>query len=79
MIDPTDNATPAKSTKSRHSNFSVQTQIQAKSEFEFVLRDTKECELLDLVDCGGVACLVDTVVWRNRCRDSKTDRSIHTS
>jgi len=69
----------SKSTKSRYSFFSVQTQIQANSQFEFVLRDTKESELLHLVDCGGVAFSVETVIGRNRCRDSKTERYIYTS
>jgi len=60
MADPTKNATPPKSTKSSHSNSSVQIQITPKSRFEFVPRDTEESEFLDLVDFGGGAFPVET-------------------
>jgi hypothetical protein len=46
MTDSTGNATSPKSTKSRNSHFSVQTQIH----FVFVPRDTEKSEILDLVD-----------------------------
>jgi len=62
MADSTENATPPGSTKSRFSNSSVQTQIQQQSQREFVLWDTEESELLDLVDFGGVAFSVETVI-----------------
>jgi len=59
MIDPTANATPSKSFKSRNSNFSVQIQIKPMSEFEFALQDT---EKPDLVDFGDVVFSVETVI-----------------
>jgi len=37
--------------------------MKAKSQFEFVPRDTDESEFLDLVDLGGVAFSVETVIW----------------
>jgi len=43
-------------------NSSVQIQLTSKSQFEFVLRDTEESELLALVDFGGVAISVETVI-----------------
>jgi len=55
-------ATPPKSTKSSNSNSSVHIQIKPKSQFEFVPRDTEKSEFLDLVDFGGVAISVETVV-----------------
>jgi hypothetical protein len=58
----TDNATPPKSTKSRNSNSSVQIQIEQKSQFEFVLRDTEKSEFVDLADFGGVALSVESVI-----------------
>ena len=63
MIVSTENATPPKSAKSRISNFRVQTQLKPKSEFEFVPRNTKKSEYLDLVDFGGVAFSVETVIY----------------
>jgi len=36
--------------------------MNPKSPFEFVPRDTKESEFLDLVDFGGVAFSVESVV-----------------
>ena len=44
MTVSTENATPKKSSKSRNSNSSVQIQIEPKSQYEFVLRDTEEFE-----------------------------------
>jgi len=49
-------------TKSRNSDSSGQIQISPKSQFEFVPPDTEESELLDLVDLGGVAFSVETVI-----------------
>jgi len=43
-------------------NSSVQIQLTSKSQFEFVPRDTEESELLALVDFGGVAISVETVI-----------------
>ena len=50
----TENATTQKSKimKSNISNISEQIQIKPKSQFEFVPRDTKKSEFLDLVDVG---------------------------
>ena len=59
ITDSTENATPLRSIKSRTSNFKVHIQIQAKSQVEFVQRDTEEFEFLDLVDFGDVAFSVD--------------------
>ena len=50
----TENATPLESTKPRNSNSSAQIQIRAKSQFEFVPRDTEESEFLDLADFGSI-------------------------
>jgi len=36
---------------------------QPKSRFEFVPRDTEESEFLDVVDFGGVANLVETIIY----------------
>jgi len=60
MTDSTVNATPPKSTKSKHSDSSVQIQPCPKSEFEFVPPDTKESEFLGLVDFRDAAFLVET-------------------
>ena len=60
----TENATTPKSTKSRSSNLSVQIQIKPKSQGDFVPRDTKKAEFLDLVDFEGVAISVETVIQR---------------
>jgi len=43
--------------------------MKPKSQFEFVLRDTEQSEVLDLVDFGGVAISVETVMT---CRENKT-------
>ena len=61
MTDSTDNATPLKSDKSTNSNFTVQIQIQPKSPFEFVPRDTEQSKFLDLVGVGNVAVSVESV------------------
>ena len=58
----TQNATPPESTKSRNSNSSVQIQIKPKSQFEFLPRNTEKLLFLDLVDFGGIAILVETVI-----------------
>jgi len=60
--ESTGNSTPPKSTKSRNSNASVQIQINPRSQFEFLPRDTEESECFDLVDCGGVEISVETVI-----------------
>jgi len=65
------NATPPKSTKSRHSNSLVKIQIKPKSQFESVPRDTEELEFLDLVDFGGAAISVETVILSLWFIDSK--------
>jgi len=62
MTVSTEIATSLESTKSRHSNSSVQIQMKPQSQFEFVPRDTEKSEFLDLVDSGGVAILVETVI-----------------
>ena len=43
--------------------FLVPIQIQPKSQFDFVPRDTAESESLDLVDFGGVAIPVDSIMY----------------
>jgi len=63
---PLKKITPPESTKSRNSNFSLQIQIESKSQVEFVPRDTEESEFLDLVDFGGVAFSVETFVITGR-------------
>jgi len=81
-IDSAEHAPPPKSTKSRfggiwgYPNSSVQTQIQLKFQFEFVLRDTEESELLDLLDFGCVAFSVETVIYQNRYSHSHTPSCI---
>ena len=55
-------ATPQTSSRSRHSNVSVQIQIAPKSPSEFVPRDTEEFEFLDLEDFGGVVFAAETVI-----------------
>jgi len=52
MIVSTENTTPPQSSKPRNSNSSVQIQIEPKSRFEFIPRDTEKSEFLDLVDFG---------------------------
>jgi len=64
MTDSTETATPSTSTESRNSNSAVQIQIKPKSQLEFILRDTEKSEFLDLVDFGGVANSVKTVIRR---------------
>ena len=51
----------------RNSNSSVQIQIQPNSQFEFVPRDTKKSEFLDLVDFGGVTTSEKPVVRVLQC------------
>jgi len=46
----TENATPPKSTISRHSHVSVQIQIKPKFHFGFVPQDIENSEFVDLVD-----------------------------
>ena len=62
MADSTQITTPLKSTESRNSIPAVQIWIKPKTQFEFVPRDTKTCEFLDLVDFGGVAISVETAI-----------------
>jgi len=50
------------STISTNSNSTVQIQLKPESPFEFVARDTEECEFLDLLDFGGVVIPVETVI-----------------
>jgi len=69
----TEIATPPKSTKSRNSNSSVKIQIKPKSHCEFVPRDTEKSEFLDLVDVGGVATSVETVIQHIRNADPHVD------
>ena len=53
LTDYIENATPPKSTKYKNSNFSVQIQIEPKSQFEFEPQDTEKSKFLDLADCGN--------------------------
>jgi len=59
MTVSTEIATSPRSTRSKDPNFSLQIQIQQKSQFEFVLRDTEESEFLDLVGFWNVAISVE--------------------
>ena len=58
----TENASRPKSIKSRNSNSPVTIQIEQKLHLEFIPRDTEESEFLDLVDFGGAAFSVETVI-----------------
>jgi len=62
MTVSTENATPLKSTKLRHSNWFIQIQIAPESQFDFVPRDSEKSEILDLVDVGGIAFSVQTAI-----------------
>ena len=66
MTDSTENATPPKSTESRNPNSLVHIQIQPKSQFDSVPRDTEKSKSLDLVDLRDVAFSVETVIVRVR-------------
>jgi len=65
MTDSTEIATSPKSTRSKHSNSSVQIPIQPKSQSEFLPRDTEKSEFLDLLDFGDVAFSVQAVIHNN--------------
>jgi len=54
--------TPRIFSKFSNSNSSVQVQIEPKSHFGFVPRDTEEFEFLDSVDFGYVAFSVEIVI-----------------
>jgi len=62
MTDSTENATSSKSTKSRYSNSSATIQIESKSQFQIVPRDTENSECLDLADFGDVAFSVEMII-----------------
>ena len=66
LAEPTTDSTEItalpKSTKSQHSDSSVQIQRGSSFQFEFVLRDTEESEFLDSMDFGGAALPVETVI-----------------
>ena len=64
MTDFTTNATPSQSNTIRklNSNSLLQIQIKPKSQFEFIPRDTKKSEFLDLVGFGDEAFSVETVI-----------------
>ena len=62
MTDSTESATTPKSTESKSSQFSVQVSMKPKSQLEFVPRDFKESEFLDLVDFGDVAFSLEAVL-----------------
>jgi len=62
MTDFTENTTTPQSTTSRNLNSLVQIQINPKSHFEFVPRDTEKSEFLDSADFEGVANSVATVI-----------------
>ena len=62
-VTPRCSANPGEMIKrSRNSNFSVLIQMKPKSQCEFVPRDTKESEFLDLADFGDVTFSVETVM-----------------
>ena len=68
----TEIATHPKSTTSRNSDFLVSCRTKSNSDFGsvWIWTVTKEFEFLDLVDFGGVACSVESVIvqenWRYR-------------
>ena len=58
----TENATPFKSTRSRHSDSSVSRTAHSNWDFGLSWICTGKCEFLDLVDFGGVAFSVECVI-----------------
>ena len=73
MTVSTEIAAPQKSTKSRISEFSVSRDTNSNCDFILIWSNTEEFEFLDLVDFGGVAFSVETVV--HKCyRVAKTHR-----
>ena len=62
MTHSTANATPPKSSKLRESNSVANNSNDTKFESEFVPRDSKESEFLNLVDFGEVVISVETVI-----------------
>ena len=71
MTNSAENVSPSESLKSSNSNFSVQIQIEPKSQFEFVPRDITKPEFVDMVDFGGVAFLVETII-QTQCMQNTT-------
>jgi len=69
LTDSPEIATPPKFTRSRNSNSVVRIQIKPKSQSEFLPRDTKNSEFLDLVDIWDVTFSVET--------DTRGTRLIH--
>jgi len=57
---------PPQSTKSRNSNSSGRIQIKSKSQFKFEPRGTEESKFLHLVDLGGVAMSVESIIHISR-------------
>jgi len=66
MTHSNEQATLSKSTKSHNPDSSVQIQIRANYQAEFVLQDTKKSEFFDPVDSGGVAFSAETVIKMTR-------------
>jgi len=62
MAVSTEIATPPKTSKSKKSNSSVQSQMKQKSPFEFVLQNTEKSQSLDLMDFGEVKISGETVI-----------------
>jgi len=62
MTVSTEVATPPTSTKSRNSDFSVSRGTNSQWDFGLIWIFTEEFEFLDLVDFGGVAISVKTVI-----------------
>jgi len=58
----TENATSPKPTKSRNPDFLVSRGSNSNSDFDLTWMCTEEFEFLDLVDFGGIACSVESVI-----------------
>jgi len=68
MTVSTEIATPPKSTNSRNNNFSVSRGTNSNWDFGLIWISTDESEFLDLVDSGGVAFRVETVILNTYSR-----------
>jgi len=75
----TENTTPPKSSKPRNSNSSVQIQIEPKSRFEFIPRDTEKSEFLDLVDFGDYVFIANCNSFGVGITHAQTQTQAHTN
>ena len=77
MTVSTENATPPKYSKLRHSNLLIKIQIAPESQIDFVPRDSKKSEFLDLVDFGGIAFSVETAIALRLTHLAVFDTELH--